>query len=61
MKQNIRKNERLSTSQKNASKKQWYKDKANELDSDHSSLRESMVKYLITRECKLITISLIIS
>ena len=36
-----RKNERLSTSQKNANKKQWYKDKANELDLDHNGLRIS--------------------
>ncbi len=34
-------NERLSTSQKNANKKEWYKNKANELDLDHNGLRES--------------------
>jgi len=39
MEQNrIKKNERLSASQKNANKKQWYKDKANELDLDHNGL-----------------------
>jgi hypothetical protein len=37
----IKKNERLSTQQKNANKKQWYKEKADELDADHNSLRES--------------------
>lgn len=41
MEQNIKKNERLSAAQKNSNKKQWYKDKANELDGDHNSLRES--------------------
>lgn len=44
MKQNTKKNERLSASQKNSNKKQWYKDKADELDSDHNSLRESYGK-----------------
>jgi len=33
-----KKNERLSSSQKNANKKQWYKDKANELDAEHNGL-----------------------
>ncbi|MFV0503611.1 MAG: hypothetical protein ACK5LT_06545, partial [Lachnospirales bacterium] len=33
-----KKNERLSTSQKNANKKQWYKDKADELDAEHNGL-----------------------
>jgi hypothetical protein len=44
MEQNTNKTERLSTAQKNANKKQWYKDKANELDSEHNSLRESYGK-----------------
>jgi hypothetical protein len=45
MSKNIKKkNERLSASQKNANKKQWYKDKADELDGDHNSLRESYGK-----------------
>lgn len=39
-----KKTERLSTSQKNANKKQWYKDKANELDNEHNGLRESYGK-----------------
>lgn len=34
----IKKNERLSSSQKNSSEKQWYKDKANQLDIDHNGL-----------------------
>lgn len=44
MEQNTRKNERLTTAQKNAHKKQWYKDKANEIDVSHNSLRESYGK-----------------
>jgi len=31
-------NERLSITKKNANKKQWYKDKANELDAEHNGL-----------------------
>lgn len=42
MKENtIKKNERLSTKQKNANKKQWYKDKANKLDVEHNGLTTS--------------------
>lgn len=33
--------ERLSASQKNANKKQWYKDKANQLDIEHNGLTTS--------------------
>ena len=39
MEQNkVKKNERLSTSQKNANKKEWYKNKANQLDVEHNGL-----------------------
>lgn len=37
----FKKNERLTTSQKNANKKQWYKDKADKLDGEHNDLRVS--------------------
>lgn len=34
-------NERLSHSQKNKNKKQWYKDKADEISADHNSIKRS--------------------
>lgn len=37
----IQQSERLSTSQKNANKKQWYKDKANSMDLEHHGLNKS--------------------
>tara|TARA_R110000803_G_scaffold205628_1_gene272442 strand:- start:15102 stop:17510 length:2409 start_codon:yes stop_codon:yes gene_type:complete len=40
MEQNTKRNERLSTSQKNANKKQWYKDRAIRLKNDHNILRD---------------------
>ena len=40
-KNKVKKNERLSASQKNANKKEWYKNRANQLDIEHNGLTTS--------------------